>query len=249
MFSKILIANRGEIAVRIARTCRELGVASVAVHSDVDAKARHVRVADEAVHLPGVAPTDTYLNVERVLEAATGTGAEAIHPGYGFLSENAAFADAVVDAGLVWVGPPGEAIRALGDKVSARKIAAAANVPLVPGTLEPIEDPELIKRFGAEHGYPVAIKASGGGGGRGLRVAHSEGDVVEAFETARRESEAYFSSSDVYVERYLEAPKHLEVQILAPSPTEALWLGVRDCSLQRRHQKLVEETPPPLFAD
>ena len=249
MFSKILIANRGEIAVRIARTCRERGVASVAVHSDVDARARHVRVSDEAVHLPGVAPTDTYLNVESVLEAAKSTGAEAIHPGYGFLSENADFADAVVDAGLVWVGPPGAAIRAVGDKVSARQIAAAANVPLVPGTLEPIEDPELIKEFGAAHGYPVAIKASGGGGGRGLRVARSEEEVVEAFETARRESEAYFSSRDVYVERYLEAPKHLEVQLLAPSPTEALWLGVRDCSLQRRHQKLVEETPPPRFAE
>ena len=249
MFTKVLIANRAEIAVRIARTCRERGVASVAVHSDVDAKARHVRVADEAVHLPGVAPTETYLNVERVLEAAKSTGAEAIHPGYGFLSENAAFAEAVSDAGLVWVGPPADAIRALGDKVSARRIAAAANVPLVPGTLEPIEDPQLIKDFAAEHGYPVAIKASGGGGGRGLRVARSEEEVVEAFETARREAEAYFSSSTVYVERYLEAPKHLEVQILAPSPTEALWLGVRDCSLQRRHQKLVEETPPPRFAD
>ena len=249
MFEKILIANRGEIAVRIARTCRELGVASVAVHSDVDATARHVRVADEAVHLPGVVPTDTYLNVERVLEAANATGAEAIHPGYGFLSENADFADAVRAAGLVWIGPPGDAIRAVGDKVSARKIASAAGVPLVPGTLEPVEDPALIAEFGAEHGYPIAIKASGGGGGRGLRVARSADEVEEAFLAARRESEAYFSSLDVYVERYLEAPKHLEVQILAPSPTEALWLGVRDCSLQRRHQKLVEETPPPLFAE
>ena len=249
MFSKVLIANRGEIAVRIARTCRELGVGSVAVHSDVDATARHVRVADEAVHLPGVAPNETYLKVDAVLEAAKATGAEAIHPGYGFLSENADFADAVAAAGLVWVGPPGDAIRAVGDKVSARRIAQSANVPMVPGTLDPIEDPELIVEFGASHGYPLAIKASGGGGGRGLRVARSEEEVVEAFEAARRESEAYFSSTDVYVERYLAAPKHLEVQLLAPSPTEALWLGVRDCSLQRRHQKLVEETPPPLFAE
>ena len=249
MFSKILIANRGEIAVRVARTCRELGVASVAVHSDVDANARHVRVADEAVALPGVAPTETYLNVQRVLDAARSTGAEAIHPGYGFLSENADFAEAVADAGLVWIGPPPDAIRALGDKVSARNIAHAADVPMVPGTLEPIEDPQLVRDFGQRHGYPIAIKASGGGGGRGLRVAHSADEVEEAFTTARRESEAYFSSSDVYVERYLEAPKHLEVQLLAPSPTEALWLGVRDCSLQRRHQKLVEETPPPLFAE
>jgi len=249
MFSKILIANRGEISVRIARTCRELNLASVAVHSDVDAKARHVRVADESVHLPGVAATETYLNVESVLEAAQRTGAEAIHPGYGFLAENAAFAQAVEDAGLTWIGPPADAIRAVGDKVSARKIATSANVPLVPGTLEPIEDPELIKDFARTHGYPVAIKAAGGGGGRGLRVAHSEEEIVEAFETARRESEAYFSSRDVYVERYLEAPKHIEVQLLAPNPDEALWLGVRDCSLQRRHQKLVEETPPPLFAE
>ncbi len=249
MFAKILIANRGEIAVRIARTCRELGIGAVAVHSDVDANARHVRVADEAVHLPGVAPNETYLKVEAVLEAAISTGAEAIHPGYGFLSENADFADAVAAAGLVWVGPPGDAIRAVGDKVSARRIAQGANVPLVPGTLEPVEDPELILEFGATHGYPLAIKAAGGGGGRGLRVARSADEVVDAFETARRESEAYFSSSDVYVERYLEAPKHLEVQLLAPNPSQALWLGVRDCSLQRRHQKLVEETPPPLFAD
>jgi len=249
MFSKVLIANRGEISVRVARTCRELGVASVAVHSDVDAKARHVRVADESVHLPGVAAAETYLSVEGVLEAAQRTGAEAIHPGYGFLAENAAFAQAVEDAELIWIGPPADAIRAVGDKVSARQIATSANVPLVPGTLEPIEDPELIKDFARSHGYPVAIKAAGGGGGRGLRVAHSEDEVVEAFETARRESEAYFSSRDVYVERYLEAPKHLEVQLLAPNPDEALWLGVRDCSLQRRHQKLVEETPPPLFAE
>ena len=249
MFSKILIANRGEISVRIARTCRELNIASVAVYSDVDTKARHVRVADESVHLSGVAAAETYLNVESVLEAAQRTGAEAIHPGYGFLAENAAFAQAVEDAGLTWIGPPADAIRAVGDKVSARKIATSANVPLVPGTLEPIEDPELIKDFARTHGYPVAIKAAGGGGGRGLRVAHSEEEIVEAFETARRESEAYFSSRDVYVERYLEAPKHIEVQLLAPNPDEALWLGVRDCSLQRRHQKLVEETPPPLFAE
>ncbi len=249
MFSKILIANRGEIAVRIARTCRELGVRAVAVHSDVDAEARHVRVADEAVSLPGIAPTETYLNAAAVLEAAHSTGAEAIHPGYGFLSENADFAQAVTDAGLVWVGPPAEAIRAVGDKVSARNIARSAGVPLVPGTLEPIEDPNVVREFGDAHGYPIAIKASGGGGGRGLRVARSADEVEDAFHTARRESEAYFSSSDVYVERYLEAPKHLEVQVLAPGPADALWLGVRDCSLQRRHQKLVEETPPPLFAE
>ncbi len=249
MFSKILIANRGEIAVRIARTCRELGVASVAVFSDVDAGARHARAADEGVHLPGIAPADTYLNVAAVLDAARRTGAEAIHPGYGFLAESAEFAEAVEAAGLVWIGPPPDAIRAVGDKVSARNIANRAGVPLVPGTLEAIEDPQLILGFARAHGYPVAIKAAGGGGGRGLRVARSDEEVADAFATARRESEAYFSSSDVYVERYLDAPKHLEVQILAPTPSDALWLGVRDCSLQRRHQKLVEETPPPLFSE
>ena len=248
MFSRILVANRGEIAVRIARTCRERGVSYVAVHSDVDAKARHVLVADEAVHLPGVAPTDTYLNVDAILAAARRTGAEAIHPGYGFLSENADFAEAVASAGFVWVGPPPEAIRAVGDKISARNIAISAGVPIVPGTTEPLSDFSEVVEFGVEHGYPLAIKAAGGGGGRGLKVARSAEEAEAAFTSARREAEAYFGSSAVYVERYLENPKHLEVQILAPNPDEALWLGVRDCSLQRRHQKLIEETPPPLFA-
>lgn len=234
--------------MRIARTCRERGVGCVAVHSDVDATSRHVAIAHEAVHLPGVAPTDTYLNMGAVIDAALSTGAQAIHPGYGFLSENATFADAVQGAGLVWIGPPPTAIRALGDKIGARRIAETAGVPVVPGITEPITDIERIKAFGAEHGYPVAIKASGGGGGRGLKVAHSEADVEEAFLSARREAQAYFGSEDVYVERYLADPKHLEVQLLALSPSDALWLGVRDCSLQRRHQKLIEETPPPRFA-
>ena len=249
MFGRILIANRGEIAVRIARTCRELGVDAVAIHSDVDARARHVAAATEAVHLPGVAPVDTYLNAAAIIEAARSTGAEAIHPGYGFLSESAEFADAVVDAGLVWVGPPPDAIRALGDKISARRLAEQAGVPVVPGITDPVEDVAVLERFAAEHGYPVAIKASGGGGGRGLKVARSADDLEPAWTSARREAEAYFSSRDVFVERYLEGPKHLEVQLLAPGPDEALWLGVRDCSLQRRHQKLVEETPPPLWGD
>ena len=249
MFSKILVANRGEIAVRIARTCRELDVRYVAVHSDVDAQARHVIVADQAVHLPGVAPTDTYLNVEAILEAARSTGAEAIHPGYGFLSENADFAEAVIDAGLVWIGPPPSATRAIGDKIKARKIAESAGVPIVPGTLEPLENVDEIMAFGDEHGYPLAIKAAGGGGGRGLKVARDRDEVAAAFESARREASAYFSNDEVFIERYLENPKHLEVQLLAPNADEALWLGVRDCSLQRRHQKLVEETPPPLFSE
>jgi acetyl-CoA/propionyl-CoA carboxylase biotin carboxyl carrier protein len=249
MFSKILIANRGEIAVRVARTCRELGVKTVALYSDVDSASRHVASCDESVHLPGVSPTDTYLNVPAILEAARSTGAEAIHPGYGFLSENADFAEAVVDAGLTWVGPPPEATRAIGDKIRARRLAMDAGVPVVPGTAEPLRDPEQVILFGVEHGYPLAIKAAGGGGGRGLKVAHGPREVDDAFSSARREAEAYFGSSDVYVERYLTAPKHLEVQILAPAPGEALWLGVRDCSLQRRHQKLIEESPPPRFAE
>ncbi|MGH2746457.1 MAG: acetyl/propionyl/methylcrotonyl-CoA carboxylase subunit alpha [Actinomycetota bacterium] len=249
MFARVLIANRAEIAVRVARTCKELGVQCVAVYSDADAGARHVAVADEAVHLPGVAPADTYLDVERILEAARSTGAEAIHPGYGFLAESADFAQAVIDAGLAWVGPPPGAMRLVGDKISARRTAESAGVPVVPGLTEAVEDAGPLLAFGAEHGFPVAIKAAGGGGGRGLKVARSAADVPDAFEAARREAQAYFGSAAVYAERYLEAPKHLEVQILAPDVGDALWLGVRDCSLQRRHQKLIEETPPPRFAE
>jgi acetyl-CoA/propionyl-CoA carboxylase biotin carboxyl carrier protein len=249
MFDKILIANRGEIAARIARTCRELGVRVVAVHSDVDANAKHVAAADEAVHLPGIAPTETYLNIPAILGAARKTGAQAIHPGYGFLAESAVFAEDVTDAGLTWIGPPAAATRAVGDKISARRLAREAGVPIVPGLTDPVEDVAVLESFAAQSGYPVAIKASGGGGGRGLKVARSPDELKDAFDSARREAEAYFGSRDVYVERYLEAPKHLEVQLLAPSPTEALWLGVRDCSLQRRHQKLIEETPPPRWAD
>ncbi len=249
MFSKILVANRGEIAVRIARTCRERGVRYVAVHSDVDAKARHVAVADEAVRLPGISPAETYLNVGAILVAARATGAEAIHPGYGFLSENADFSEAVTGAGLAWVGPPAEATRAVGDKIRARRLAESAGVPIVPGTTEPLGSSEEARAFADENGYPIAIKASGGGGGRGLKVARDGNELAAAFDSAQREAQAYFGSTDVYIERYLDDPKHLEVQILAPNPDEAMWLGVRDCSLQRRHQKLIEETPPPRFAE
>ncbi len=249
MFSKILVANRGEIAVRIARTCRERGVVPVAVYSDVDAKARHVALAGEAVHLKGISPTETYLNTELLLEAAAKTGAEAVHPGYGFLAESADFAEAVVSDGLAWIGPPPEATRALGDKIRARVLAQGAGVPIVPGTLDPLENVEGAEAFAREHGFPIAIKAAGGGGGRGLKVARTADDLMTAFESARREAEAYFGSSEVYLERYLEDPKHLEVQLLAPNPDEGMWLGVRDCSLQRRHQKLIEETPPPRFAE
>jgi acetyl-CoA/propionyl-CoA carboxylase, biotin carboxylase, biotin carboxyl carrier protein len=249
MFSKILIANRGEIAVRVARTCRELGVAVVAVHSVVDASARFVALADEVVPLPGVAPAETYLNVGAIVDAALRSGAEAIHPGYGFLSERADAAEAVISAGLVWVGPPPDAIRASGDKVMARRLAQEAGVEPVPGTLEPVQDADEVLAFGERHGYPVAIKAAGGGGGRGLKVADGPDAVPGALESAVREATAYFGHGEVYLERYLLEPKHIEVQILAPKPGGAMWLGARDCSLQRRHQKLVEETPAPRFAD
>ena len=248
MFDKVLIANRGEIALRVMRTCRDLGVATVAVYSDADRKSMHAETADESIALPGTAPGETYLNVDAIIDAAVTSGADAIHPGYGFLSENAGFASAVADAGLVWVGPPADAIRLAGDKISARRLALEAGVPVVPGLTDPVEDVSVIARFADEFGWPVAIKAAGGGGGRGLKIAASAADLEDAFDSARREALAYFGSSDVFAERYLAAPKHLEVQILAPVPGEALWIGVRDCSLQRRHQKLVEETPPPVDA-
>jgi len=249
MFRKVLIANRGEIAVRIARTCRELGAGVVAVFSDADTKSRHVALADEAIHLPGVAPSETYLKVEAIIRAVVETGAEAVHPGYGFLSERADVAEQVADAGVTWIGPPAEAARAAGNKIQARRLAESVGVAPVPGTLHPVTDPREVVRFGDDHGYPVAIKAAGGGGGRGLKVARDAGEVEAALESARREAKAYFGSEDVYLERYLARPKHVEIQILAPKPGQAMWLGARECSLQRRHQKLVEETPPARFAD
>ena len=249
MFERILIANRGEIAIRIVRTCRELNVSPVGVYSDVDAAARHVAALDDAIHLPGAAPSATYLDAPQIIDAALELGAQAIHPGYGFLSEKAEFAEMVDDAGLTWIGPPADAIRALGDKIGARRIATAAGVPIVPGVTDPVTDAADARAFADGNGYPIAIKASGGGGGRGLKVARSPDEVEDAFAAARREAEAYFSSADVYVERYIENPKHLEVQLLAPHRDEALWLGVRDCSFQRRHQKLIEETPPPLHRE
>jgi acetyl-CoA/propionyl-CoA carboxylase biotin carboxyl carrier protein len=244
MFTKILVANRGEIAVRVARTCRELGVGVVVVHSDEDTHARHVRLADEAVRLPGATPAQTYLNVEAIIEAAIQTGSQAIHPGYGFLSERADVAEAVAASGLAWIGPPPDATRAAGDKVHARRLAESVGVPVVPGTSEAVGGPSAVVAFGEEHGYPVAIKAAGGGGGRGLKVVRGPDDAARAFESAVREAEAYFGQGDVYLERYLLRPKHVEIQIISPSPGEAMWLGARDCSFQRRHQKLIEETPP-----
>jgi acetyl-CoA/propionyl-CoA carboxylase biotin carboxyl carrier protein len=244
VFTKLLIANRGEIAVRIARTCRDLGIATVAVYSDADSRARHVEVCDEAVHLPGVASAATYANIPALVATARRSEAEAVHPGYGFAAESGAFARAVLEAGLAWIGPPPEAADAAGDKVRARAIAAAAGVPVVPGTSRTVADTGEITSWAEANGYPVAVKAAGGGGGRGLRVAHRAEELGEALAAVRRETEAHFGSSEVYVERYLEAARHYEVQVLAPGPDEALWLGVRDCSLQRRHQKLIEETPP-----
>ncbi len=245
MFSKVLVANRGEIAVRVIRALKEMGIASVAVYSEVDREAPHVELADEAFLLgPGPA-TESYLKVDKLLEVAKQSGAEAIHPGYGFLAENAAFAHACKKAKVVFIGPPPEAIEAMGSKTNAREIMKKAGVPIVPGTTEPVEKLADAKKIAKEIGYPVAVKAAGGGGGKGFRVAMSEDEVEQALEGASREGEKFFSDPTVYLERYLEDPRHVEVQVLADSKDTVVHLGERDCSVQRRHQKLVEETPAP----
>ena len=243
VFSKVLVANRGEIAIRVFRTLRELGIGTVAVYSDADRSSAHVPYADEAYLV------ESYLNQDAILETARRAGAEAIHPGYGFLAENASFARGCVDAGVVWIGPPPEAIEAMGSKIEARERMRAAGVPIVPGVTEPVDSADEVRRLGDELGWPIAIKASAGGGGKGLKVVRSADEAARALESAKREGEAYFSDSAVYVERYLEDPRHVEVQVLADAHGHVIHLGERDCTIQRRHQKLVEETPSPAVDD
>ncbi|WP_392899316.1 acetyl/propionyl/methylcrotonyl-CoA carboxylase subunit alpha [Streptomyces sp. LN699] len=246
---KVLIANRGEIAVRVARACRDAGIASVAVYADPDRDALHVRAADEAFALGGDTPAASYLDIAKVLRAAADSGADAIHPGYGFLSENAEFAQAVLDAGLTWIGPPPQAIRDLGDKVAARHIAQRAGAPLVAGTPDPVSGSEEVVAFAKEHGLPIAIKAAFGGGGRGLKVARTLEEVPELYDSAVREAVAAFGRGECFVERYLDKPRHVETQCLADTHGNVVVVSTRDCSLQRRHQKLVEEAPAPFLTD
>jgi acetyl-CoA/propionyl-CoA carboxylase biotin carboxyl carrier protein len=245
MFEKVLVANRGEIAIRVMRTLKEMGIVSVGVYSEADRDAPHVGEADEAHLLGPPVPAESYLNVDRILETAEKAGARAIHPGYGFLAENAEFAEACEKAGVVFIGPPASAIEAMGSKTRARELMAEAGVPIVPGTTAPAEDVAEAKKQAAEIGYPIACKAAGGGGGKGFRVAHSEDELADAFEGASREGEKFFSDPRVYLERYLEDPRHVEVQVLADSHGNVIHLGERDCSIQRRHQKLIEEAPAP----
>ncbi|MDZ5811441.1 biotin carboxylase N-terminal domain-containing protein [Halorubrum sp. AD140] len=259
MFDKVLVANRGEIAVRVMRACAELGVDTVAVYSDADKHGGHVRYADEAYNVGPARAADSYLDGEAVVEAARAADADAIHPGYGFLAENADFAARVEAAdGITWVGPASDAMDRLGEKTHARRVMADADVPIVPGTTEPVTEVEAVTEFGDEHGYPIAIKAEGGGGGRGMKVVESADEAADALESAKREGKAYFSNDSVYLERYLENPRHVEVQIVAEAgedgegpadESDVVHLGERDCSLQRRHQKVIEEGPSPALSD
>jgi acetyl-CoA/propionyl-CoA carboxylase biotin carboxyl carrier protein len=245
VFEKVLIANRGEISIRVARTLKEMGIDSVAVYSELDRDAPHVREADEAFLLGPATPAESYLNIDKILEVARNADAEAIHPGYGFLAENAAFAEACEKAKITWVGPPPKAIEAMGSKTRSRELMQKAGVPIVPGTTEPAKDIDEARKQAQEIGYPIACKAAGGGGGKGFRVAESEDKLEEAFEGASREGEKFFSDPRVYLERYMEDPRHVEVQVLADSKGNVIHLGERDCSVQRRHQKLIEESPGP----
>ncbi|SDK19470.1 acetyl-CoA carboxylase biotin carboxylase subunit [Natronorubrum texcoconense] len=250
MFRKVLVANRGEIAVRVMRACEELNIGTVAVYSDADSDGGHVRYADEAYNVGPARAADSYLDHEAVIDAARRADADAIHPGYGFLAENAEFASKVEAAdGITWIGPASDAMESLGEKTKARTIMNEADVPIVPGTTDPVTEPEEVKTFGEEHGYPIAIKAEGGGGGRGMKVVWDESEVEDQLESAQREGEAYFDNDSVYLERYLEQPRHIEVQIVADHHGNVRHLGERDCSLQRRHQKVIEEGPSAALSD
>src|ERR1700761_1354173 len=247
--TKVLVANRGEIAVRVIRAARDSGIASVAVYADQDRDARHVKLADEAYALDGSTSAETYLVIDKILSVARRSGADAIHPGYGFLAENAQFAQAVIDAGIIWIGPSPDAIEKLGDKVSARHIAEKVGAPLAPGTLNPVSGADEVLEFVDIYGLPVAIKAAFGGGGRGLKVARTREEIPELFESAVREAVAAFGRGECFVERYLDHPRHVEAQVLADKHGNVIVVGTRDCSLQRRHQKLVEEAPAPFLSD
>jgi len=249
MFEKILIANRGEIALRVQRACRELGIKTVAVHSVADAEAKYVRLADESVCIGPAASADSYLNIPAIISAAEVTDAEAIHPGYGFLSENADFAERVEKSGFVFIGPRPDTIRLMGDKVSAKKMMVKAGVPVVPGSEGALpEEPQEIVKIARKVGYPVIIKAAGGGGGRGMRVVHTEAALINAVAMTRQEAKTAFGNPTVYMEKFLETPRHVEIQVLADEHRNAVYLGDRDCSMQRRHQKIIEEAPAPLIA-
>ncbi|MDP6741025.1 MAG: acetyl-CoA carboxylase biotin carboxylase subunit [Planctomycetota bacterium] len=243
MFKRILIANRGEIALRVIRTAREMGMECVAVYSDLDAQALHARMAHRAVALGGSTPAETYLNVDKILAAAKETGAEAIHPGYGFLSENADFARAVTEAGLAWIGPPPEAIEVMGDKIESRRAMQAAGVPCVPGLTDPVDDPVAAIEAAEAIGYPVAIKAAAGGGGKGIRIVRERDEMESAFRAASGEAESSFGDGRLYLERYLDSPRHIEIQVLFDAGGQGVSLFERECSIQRRHQKLIEESP------
>jgi acetyl-CoA/propionyl-CoA carboxylase biotin carboxyl carrier protein len=246
MFEKVLVANRGEIAVRVMAACEELGIETVAVYSDADRNAGHVEYADDAYNVGPAPASESYLDQTAILDVAERAGADAIHPGYGFLAENAEFASRVeATNGITWVGPPSDAMETLGEKTKARTVMQDAGVPVVPGTTDLVDEPAEVRELGAEYGYPIAIKAEGGGGGRGMKIVRSEAEVAEALKSAKREGEAYFGNDSVYVEKYLEAPKHVEVQVLADEHGNVRHLGERDCSLQRRHQKVIEEAPSP----
>src|SRR3954464_2704412 len=245
MFDKVLVGNRGEIAIRGFRTLRELGIGAVGVYSEGDRAALHVAYADEAFLLGPTPAAESYLSSERILDAAQRVGAQAVHPGYGFLAENAPFARAVEEAGLVWIGPHPEAMEAMGSKVQSRRIMGKAGVPMTPGTEDPVQSADAVFEFAGKHGYPVAVKASSGGGGKGFAVAHDEDGAGAAFERATREGEAYFGDGSVYLEKYLSSPRHVEIQVVRDKHGNAVHLGERDCSIQRRHQKLLEECPSP----